>query len=51
MPQHLGIADPGAIHTERESLKAWLGLRLRDRLTALHDRVSAVPYGRDAAAR
>ena len=45
------VADPGAIHAEREALKAWLGRKLRDRLTALHDRVSGVPYGRDAGAR
>ncbi|MET1756986.1 aminopeptidase N [Novosphingobium sp. RD2P27] len=45
------VADPTAIHAEREALKAWLGRELKDRLTQLHDRVSAVPYSRDAAAR
>ncbi|MCK9541794.1 MAG: aminopeptidase N [Novosphingobium sp.] len=45
------VADPGAIHTEREALKAWLGETLRGELEALHDRASAVPYGRDARAR
>ncbi len=45
------LADPGAIHAERESLKAWLGTLLGGRLTALHDRVSAVPYGRNPAAK
>ena len=45
------VADPGAIHTEREALKAWLGRELLGPLSALHDRVSAVPYNRDAAAR
>ena len=45
------VADPGAIHAEREALKAWLGRKLRDSLAALHDRVSAVPYGRSAEAR
>ena len=45
------LADPGAIHQEREELKAWLGRALGERLKALHDRVSAVPYGRAAAAR
>ena len=45
------VADPAAIHAEREGLKAWLGSHLRDALTALHDRVSAVPYSRDAIAR
>ena len=44
-------ADPSAIHAEREGLKAWLGEELEDDLAALHDRASAVPYTRDAAAR
>ena len=45
------VADPGAIHTAREALKAWLGIHLRDQFVALHDRACGVPYGRDAAAR
>ncbi len=44
-------ADPGAIHDEREALKAWLGRELEAALTAMHDRVSALPYSLDAAAR
>jgi aminopeptidase N len=51
LAEQLPVADPGAIHAEREALKAWLGRSLADRLTALHDRASAVPYSRDAAAR
>jgi aminopeptidase N len=51
LAEQLAVADPGAIHAEREGLKAWLGGQLQDRLTALHDRVSAVPYSREAAAR
>ena len=51
LAEQLLVADPGAIHEEREGLKAWLGRTLQAELTALHDRVSAVPYGRDAAAR
>jgi aminopeptidase N len=51
LAEQLAVADPGAIHAEREGLKAWLGHTLQDRLAALHDRASAVPYGRDAAAR
>jgi len=51
LAEQLPIADPGAIHEERESLKGWLGRELQGRLTALHDRVSAVPYSRDANAR
>jgi aminopeptidase N len=45
------VADPAAIHAEREALKAWIGGELKDDFTALHDRVSKVPYSRDAAAR
>lgn len=51
LAEQLLVADPGAIHAEREGLKAWLGRELGDQLMKLHDRVSAVPYGRDAAAR
>ncbi|MEO5587496.1 MAG: DUF3458 domain-containing protein, partial [Novosphingobium sp.] len=51
LAEQLLVADPGAIHDEREGLKAWLGRTLQAELTALHDRVSAVPYGRDAVAR
>ena len=51
LAEQLLVSDPGVIHAEREALKAWLGLELADELKALHDRVSAVPYSRDAAAR
>jgi len=51
LAEQLAVADPGAIHAEREGLKAWLGRELGDSLKALHDRVSAVPYSREAAAR
>lgn len=51
LAEQLLVADPGAIREEREGLKAWLGRELGGRLTALHDRVGRVPYGRDAAAR
>ena len=51
LAEQLLVADPGAIREEREGLKAWLGRTLQDRLTALHDRVSAVSYSRNAAAR
>ncbi|HEX4848651.1 MAG TPA: aminopeptidase N, partial [Novosphingobium sp.] len=44
-------ADPGAIRAAREALKAELGQALTDDLVGLHARVSAVPYGLDAAAR
>jgi aminopeptidase N len=51
LAEQLLIADPGTIREEREGLKAWLGRTLREPLVALHDRVSAVPYSLDAAAR
>ncbi|MDT8280385.1 MAG: aminopeptidase N, partial [Erythrobacter sp.] len=46
------LADPGAIHTAREGLKAAIGAALADDLLALHARASAVtlddPAGRGA---
>ncbi len=45
------VADPGAIHTEREALKAWLGASLKAELRELHARASAVPYSLSAEAR
>jgi aminopeptidase N len=51
LAEQLAVADPGAIHTEREALKAWLGGRLESPLTAMHDRASAVPYSRNADAQ
>jgi aminopeptidase N len=44
-------ADPVALHEARERLKAYLGTRLRDRLTALHDRASTIPYSLEADSR
>ncbi len=49
--EQMALADPGAIRTEREALKAWLARELHGALIALHDRAVAVPYGRDAKAR
>jgi aminopeptidase N len=51
LAEQLPVADPHALHLEREALKAWLGAELGEKLRALHDRASAVPYGRDPAAR
>jgi aminopeptidase N len=45
------VADPGRIHAAREALKAQLGARFGEELEALHDRVSAVPYSLEGAAR
>ena len=49
--EQLAVADPGAIHAEREGLKAWLGSELKEALVALHARASAVPFSLDAQAR
>ncbi len=51
LAEQLAHADPQAIWQEREALKGWLGKRLKDRFTVLHDRVSAVPFSHDAAAK
>ncbi|MCJ2187136.1 aminopeptidase N [Novosphingobium beihaiensis] len=51
LAEQMLIADPGAIHAEREALKAWLGREYAQILGALHDRAVAVLYSRDAAAR
>jgi aminopeptidase N len=45
------VADPGAIHAEREGLKAALGTALSGQFHALYDRIAAVPFSLDAAAR
>src|SRR5688572_1653065 len=43
------VADPAAIHREREALKSWLGSTLENELVALHERASAASSGHDAA--
>ena len=51
LAEQFALADPGAIHAAREGLKVWLGQHLQAALTALHHRVSAVPYSLSTAAR
>ncbi|HWU03735.1 MAG TPA: aminopeptidase N, partial [Novosphingobium sp.] len=51
LAERMAVADPGALHAEREGLKGWLGATLAADLAALHDRASAVPFGHDAAAK
>jgi len=51
LAEQMDVADPAAIHAEREGLKAWLGEELQFMFEALHDRASEVAYSRDAAAR
>ena len=45
------VADPGAIHTEREGLKAWLGNHFSGQLAAMHDTASRLPFSLESAAR
>ena len=45
------VADPAAIHLEREALKGWLGTSLEAELVELHRRASGASSGRDAAAK
>jgi aminopeptidase N len=51
LAEQMLVADPGAIHAEREALKGWLGGELNAEFAALHARASAVPYDLGAAAR
>ncbi|WP_260925631.1 aminopeptidase N [Novosphingobium sp. 9] len=51
LAEQILVSDPSAIHAEREALKAWLGRTCAEALAAMHDRASAVPYSREAAAR
>ena len=51
LAEQMLVADPGAIHAEREDLKRWLGAELESELVALHTRACAVPYDLGAAAR
>ncbi|WP_068086285.1 aminopeptidase N [Novosphingobium rosa] len=51
LSERLPVSDPGVLNAEREGLKAWLGVQLGDLLRAHHDRVSAVPFGHDAASK
>ena len=51
LAEQFAAADPGAIRSAREALKADLAEALEDDLVALHVRVSAVPYSLSAAAR
>jgi len=51
LSEQLAVSDPAAIHAAREDLKARIGRELEDRLLALHERASAVPYSLEAVAR
>jgi aminopeptidase N len=51
LAEQMLVADPAAIHAERQALRSWLGSELKERLLTLHERAGAVPYGLDAQAR
>ena len=51
LSEQMLVADPAAIHAERENLKGWLGGELEAELIALHERASAVRFSLDARAR
>ena len=45
------ISQPGAIHAEREAMKAYLGRELEADLHALYERAAAIPFAMTQAAR
>ena len=51
LAETMEAADPGAIHAERQALRAALGQALRNEFHALYDRAEKVPYSLDADAR
>jgi aminopeptidase N len=51
LSEQMLVADPAAIHDEREGLKTWLGTRLESEFAALHERASAASHGSSAAAK
>jgi aminopeptidase N len=51
LAEQMLVADPGAIHTERQALRAALAKLLEAEFVALHAGASAVPYSLSAQAR
>ena len=51
LAEQLAIADPAAIHGERQALRRWLGGELAGALDAAYGRAASVPYSLAAAAR
>ena len=51
LSEQMLVAEPAAIHDEREGLKAWLGTTLEARFVALHERATAAGHGTSAAAK
>jgi len=51
LAEQMLVADPGAIHEQRQALRQFIGTTLSNALTTLHNRASRVSYSLDAAAR
>ena len=51
LSEQMLVADPAAIHDEREGLKAWLGTTLEGQFAGLHERASGISQGASAAAK
>ncbi len=51
LSEQMLVADPAAIHAERQALRAALAQVLEAELVALHQRASAIPYSLSAEAR
>ncbi len=51
LAEQMLVADPGAIHAEREGLKAWLGGELEQQFVDMHERAVAVGGGTSAEAK
>ncbi|MFC3099770.1 aminopeptidase N [Altererythrobacter lauratis] len=51
LSEQMLVADPGAIHGERQALRADLARALEGEFVALHERASAVPYSLSPQAR
>ncbi|RJY09642.1 aminopeptidase N [Aurantiacibacter aquimixticola] len=45
------VADPAAIHSERQALRGAIARALESEFLNLHERAGAVPFGMDAAAK
>jgi len=51
LAEQLTIADPGKVHGERQSLRAYLGTQLAAQFLALYERAAKTAFSLDAAAR
>jgi aminopeptidase N len=51
LAEQMAVSDPGAIHASAKASRPGWARNCRTNFLDLHDRTSAVPYSRDAAAR